>query len=139
MPPRLATLLDLRDTEPVSERSTDAGIAAVDRRLIAHPDADPVFVEQYRRLGAALHQAQRHDGIRSVMIASAVEAEGKTLSATNLAFVLSRSFEKRVLLVDGDLRKPAVHALLRIPNEVGLSDILKRPGARLPAHALSPT
>jgi len=140
MAPGLATL-DLRDAETTSTPSNGASALAepIDRRLIVHPAADPAFVEQYRRLGAALHQAQRHDGIRSVMIASAVEAEGKTLSATNLALVLSRSFNKRVLLVDGDLRKPAVHELLQIANDVGLSDLLRRPGSRLPAHAVSPT
>ena len=113
--------------------------ALADRRLIVHPEADPVFVEQYRRLGAALHQAQVQEGIRSVMVASAVAAEGKTLSATNLALMLSRSFTKRVLLVDGDLRKPSVHRLLQLENGIGLSDILRRPQRRLPAQTLSPT
>jgi capsular exopolysaccharide synthesis family protein len=73
------------------------------------------------------------------MVASAVAAEGKTLSATNLALMLSRTFKKRVLLVDGDLRKPSIHALLQLPNTVGLSDVLKRPGGRVPAQTLSPT
>jgi capsular exopolysaccharide synthesis family protein len=73
------------------------------------------------------------------MVASALEAEGKTLSATNLALMLSRSFKKRVLLVDGDLRKPAVHELLQLQNGVGLSDILKRPGGRLPTQSVSST
>ena len=110
-----------------------------DTRLIVHPEADQVFVEQYRRFGAALHQAQLHDGVRSVMVASAIEAEGKTLSATNLALVLSRSFNKRVLLVDGDLRKPAVHEWLQLENHSGLSDILERPDWRLLAQSVSPT
>jgi capsular exopolysaccharide synthesis family protein len=136
-----ARLFDLRDTSRTSERSvapcTFDDLA--DRRLVVHPEADPVFVEQYRHLGAALHDAQLQSGIRSVMVASAVAAEGKTLSATNLAFTLSRSFRKRVLLVDGDLRKPSVHQLLQLENGIGLSDILKRPGGRLTTQTLSPT
>ena len=135
-----ARMFDLRDTSQASDRSREAGSVGdlADRRLIVHPEADAVFVEQYRRLGAALHHAQVQKGIRSVMVASAVAAEGKTLSATNLALVLSR-FNKRVLLVDGDLRKPSVHELLQIENGIGLSDILKRPGGRLTAQTLSPT
>jgi len=73
------------------------------------------------------------------MVASAVEAEGKTLTATNLALTLSRSFKKRVLLIDGDLRKPAVHDLLKLKTGVGLSDVLKRPDGHLPIQTLSPT
>jgi protein-tyrosine kinase len=134
-------LFDLRDTRRTTEPTGDACRldALADRRLIVHPGADPVFVEQYRRLGAALHQTQVQAGTRSVMVASAVSAEGKTLTAVNLALVLSRSFAKRVLLVDGDLRKPSVHQLLQIENGVGLSDILKRPQRRFPAHTLLPT
>lgn len=134
-------LFDLRDTTRAPERSNGARSFddPADTRLIVHPDADPVFVEQYRYLGAALHQAQLAAGIRSVMVASAVAAEGKTLSATNLALILSRSFKKRVLLVDGDLRKPSVHKLLQIENGVGLSDLLTRPGERPAIHTLSQT
>jgi capsular exopolysaccharide synthesis family protein len=138
--PGFARLFDFRDTSRTSERSIEACTLGdlADRRLIVHPEADPVFVEQYRRLGAALHHAQVQSGTRTVMVASAVAAEGKTLSATNLALMLSR-FKSRVLLVDGDLRKPSVHELLQIENGTGLSDILKRPGGRLTAQTLSPT
>ena len=134
-------LFDLRDTSRTSERSVEAWPFGDldDRRLIVHPEADPMFVEQYRRLGAALHHAQIQKGIRSVMVASAVGSEGKTLSATNLALMLSRSFKRRVLLVDGDLRKPSVHRLLQIENGIGLTDILTRPGGRLTAQTVSPT
>jgi protein-tyrosine kinase len=136
----LARLFDLRTPSPTPDQSIRAWTLGDldDRRLIGHPEADPVFVEQYRRVAAALHHAQAQKGIRSVMVASAVAAEGKTLSATNLALVLSR-FEKRVLLVDGDLRKPSIHRLLAIENTTGLSDILKRPGGRFTAQTLSPT
>jgi capsular exopolysaccharide synthesis family protein len=134
-------LFDLRDTSRTAEPPDDTCTLDVldDRRLIVHPGADPVFVEQYRRLGAALHHAQGQEGTHSVMVASAVAAEGKTLTAVNLALVLSRSFAKRVLLVDGDLRKPSVHLLLGVGNGIGLRELLERPKRRLPAHTLSPT
>lgn len=133
-------LFDLRDTSRTSERSAEAvpQIDLDDRRLIVHPEADQVFVEQYRRLGTALHHAQIKDGIRSLLVTSAVGSEGKTLCATNLALMLSRSFKRRVLLVDGDLRKPSVHQLLQIENGAGLTDVLTRPGGRLPLHTLPP-
>ncbi|HEY7291819.1 MAG TPA: CpsD/CapB family tyrosine-protein kinase [Vicinamibacterales bacterium] len=134
-------LFDLRDAPPKIERADGAYDVAQlgDVRLVSHPDADPLFVEQYRRLGAALYQAQLQSGVRSVMVTSALESEGKTVSAVNLALTLSRSFSKRVLLIDADLRRPAVHALLQLPNTVGLGELLARSGGRLPARALSPT
>jgi capsular exopolysaccharide synthesis family protein len=134
-------VLDLRVTTRPQEGFAAAHLFGdpADCRLVVHPDADPVFVEQYRHLAAALHQAQLHDGIRSVMVASAVAGEGKTVSATNLALILSRSFKKRVLLVDGDLRKPSIHEFLRLENGSGLSDLLKRPGGRAVLQTLSPT
>jgi capsular exopolysaccharide synthesis family protein len=134
-------LFDLRDTIRPSDRSigTCTFSDLADRRLVVHPDADRVFLEQYRHLGAALHHAQLHQGVRAVAVASAIQGEGKTLSATNLALMLSRSFSKRVLLVDGDLRKPSIHELLRIDNGSGLSDMLKGQGGLLTAQAVSPT
>jgi capsular exopolysaccharide synthesis family protein len=94
-------------------------------RLIVHPDATPVATEQYRRLAAVMHQAQVDRGIKSVMVASALAGEGKTLSATNLALTLSESYRRRVLLIDADLRRPMLHDIFQIPNLAGLSDGLK--------------
>ncbi|PWT85089.1 MAG: hypothetical protein C5B57_03615 [Blastocatellia bacterium] len=66
---------------------------------------------QYRHLAATLHNAQASSGVKAIMIASAVGGEGKTLTAANLALTLSESYERRVLLVDGNLRRPALHLL----------------------------
>lgn len=110
-------------------------------RLVIGGDADAMLVEQNLRLAAALRQAQIEHGTHTVMIASAVENEGKTLTATNLALTLSHSHKKRVLVVDADLRRPAIHEMFQIENAVGLSDVLRRtsPNGHLPMHQISPT
>jgi len=78
-------------------------------------------------------------GDRSVMVASAVASEGKTLTATNLALTLSHSYERRVLLIDADLRRPSVHDVFQLPNRVGLSNSLRQPeGGRLPVQHVMP-
>jgi capsular exopolysaccharide synthesis family protein len=95
-------------------------------KMVIGRNTDPAIVEQYRRLGAVLHHAQQQDGARSVMISSAVAAEGKTLTSINLALTMSQSYERRVLLIDADLRRPNVHELLGLPNRSGLAEILRR-------------
>src|SRR5262245_20711624 len=94
-------------------------------KVVVGSHADPGLVEQYRRLGAALHHHQLQTGARTLMVTSAAASEGKTLTATNLALTLSHSYERRVLLIDADLRRPSLHEILRLPNSVGLSDSLR--------------
>ena len=108
-------------------------------KVVVGPDAEATLVEQYRRLGAALHHHQLQSGARTLMVTSAVAAEGKTLTATNLALTLSHSYQRRVLLVDADLRRPSIHEILRLPNTTGLTDSLRHPEqSGLRVHQISP-
>jgi protein-tyrosine kinase len=108
--------------------------------VVVGEDADAGLVERFHRLGAALHNAQAQRGIRSVMVASAVAGEGKTLTAMNLALSLSHSYQRRVLLIDGDLRRPELHAMFRLENRVGLDEALKHPDVNgLPTQKITPT
>jgi capsular exopolysaccharide synthesis family protein len=97
----------------------------------------PSSREQYRRLAATLHDAQSSTGIRVVMIASATAGEGKTLTATNLALTFSESYQKRVLLIDADLRKPTLHQTFRIDTTSGLSEGLSDPEVKLVVRQIS--
>ncbi len=108
-------------------------------KIVLGDRADTGLVEQCRRIGAALHHAQAQRGVRSVMVGSAVAAEGKTLTATNIALTLSQSFDRRVLLIDADLRRPSVHEMFGLPNDHGLVDNLRLPGGggRLPVHPVA--
>jgi protein-tyrosine kinase len=87
-------------------------------------DAAPVALEQYRRLAATLHELQSHHGTSTLMVTSALPQEGKTLTVTNLALTLSESYRRRVLLIDADLRRPAIHQILNLTNAVGLTEAL---------------
>jgi capsular exopolysaccharide synthesis family protein len=103
----------------------DAPVRPLAEKLVLSPDPDSASVEQYRRLAGRLHLAQAEHGIKVVMIASALPGEGKTLTATNLALTLSESYQRDVLLIDGDLRRPSMHELFRLPNVSGLNDGLR--------------
>jgi capsular exopolysaccharide synthesis family protein len=125
-----------RRTKP---RSESVRVGDADRnKLVISPTLDSALVEQYRHLAAVLHHAQERSAIRSVMVTSAVPNEGKTLTATNLALTLSESYQRRVLLIDADLRRPRLREMFALPSGEGLVNILSRSrGGRLPVHQVS--
>jgi capsular exopolysaccharide synthesis family protein len=123
-PPRLALF---RGVEP-----------SLASRLVIGPSASPIVAEQFRRLAATLHHAQLVQGTKVVMIASANPGDGKTLTSANLALTLSESYRRDTLLIDADLRRPALHNIFRVPNVSGLNDGLKAgDDARLSALRLT--
>lgn len=97
----------------------------VEARIVGSREVPPVSVEQYRRLAATLHHVQVDRGIKVVLVTSAVPGEGKSLTSTNLALTLSQSYRRRVLLIDGDLRRPSIARIFQLNNPFGLSDALK--------------
>lgn len=120
-PPASADLSGTLTTDP-GPVATAAGVA---EKVVVDAETNPASVEQYRRLAAVLHHAQNERGIRVIMVTSALPGEGKTLTASNLALTLSESYQRRVLLVDADLRRPSVHQLFALPSLSGLSDGLR--------------
>jgi len=96
-----------------------------------------VSLEQYRRLAAVLHDIQSQQGLKTLMLTSALPAEGKTLTTVNLALTLSESYARRVLIVDADLRWPSVHRLFGLPNDAGLSEALLNTGTEPSIRQLS--
>ena len=114
----------------VSEPETTARLtpdAAFVEKLVLNGNIGSLAVEQYRRAAAILHHAQREQNVRVVLVASALPGEGKTLTSINLALTISESYQRNVLLVDADLRRPMIHQVLGIKNRSGLSGVLKAP------------
>jgi capsular exopolysaccharide synthesis family protein len=99
----------------------------------------PASLEQFRKLGATLHEMQRLRGTRVVMITSAVAGEGKSFTAANIAITLSASYGRQVLLVDADLRRPALHELFGAPVDEGLTTGLASADRQIPIWRMSPT
>jgi capsular exopolysaccharide synthesis family protein len=96
-------------------------------------------VEQYKKLAATLHHVQTNRGVRVILCTSAVMSEGKTVTSANLALTLSQSFQRRVLLIDADLRRPRLHTLFNLPNSEGLFEALDaRSDRKVVLNAVSP-
>jgi capsular exopolysaccharide synthesis family protein len=79
--------------------------------------------EAFRTLRTNLQFADVDDPPRVITITSALPAEGKTTTACNIALTLAQS-GARVVLVEGDLRKPSVGKYLGISNAAGLTNVL---------------
>ncbi len=102
----------------------------------------PIFIEQFRRASASLIEAQAaaNGSLKVLLVASASPGDGKTMTALNLALVLGRSYGRRVLLIDGDLRRPSLHRVVGVSNRSGLADALQaRSDVRLEVAPITDT
>jgi capsular exopolysaccharide synthesis family protein len=88
---------------------------------------DPALGEQFKRLAAALLHGQKQGRLKLLMVTSAIPGEGKSMTALNLALVLSESYHRRVLIIDADLRHPGVSGAANVQVERGLSEALRAP------------
>ncbi len=79
--------------------------------------------EAFRNLRTMVGYAEAVDGEPVILITSSVQEEGKSFVAANLAVALAQLGQK-VLMVDGDLRRPRQHRNFHLSNETGLSDYL---------------
>lgn len=80
-------------------------------------------LEPFRALRATLKHLSTAQQFKTLIICSAVKGEGKTTLAANLAITFSLD-GKKVILVDGDLRRAQMHSLFNVPKYRGLSDYL---------------
>jgi capsular exopolysaccharide synthesis family protein len=98
--------------------------ASLDHRLVAAFAPQSLAAEQYRSLRTRIKNAEHGRAMRSIIITSPNKGDGKSLTAANLALTMAQEFQHRVLLIDGDLRRPSIHHLFGIGDIPGLSDAL---------------
>jgi protein-tyrosine kinase len=81
--------------------------------------------ERFRTLRSRLYQIAATRPLKRVLVTSSVPAEGKTTVAANLAHSIMCQPDRRVLLIDADLRSSRLHHLLGAPGRPGLTDYLR--------------
>lgn len=95
------------------------------RKLVMITSPRSHVAEQFRTLRTNINFSSPDKDIQTIVVTSAAPSEGKSTTAANLAIVFAQE-GKKVLLIDGDMRKPTVHYTFRTQNTPGLSSVLTR-------------
>jgi len=91
--------------------------------FIVEKDPKSIAAESYRTLRTNIQYSSFDKEYQVIMVTSSEPGEGKSTTAGNLALCLAQG-EKKVVLVDCDLRKSSIHKKFKISNLTGLSDVL---------------
>jgi succinoglycan biosynthesis transport protein ExoP len=108
----------------------------VTSHLITHTDVESSGAEAFRMLRTGLSFANVERKLHTIAVTSPGPSEGKSTVAVNLASVLAQA-GARVLLVDADMRHPALHSVFKHTKRPGLSDLIVLRSD--PATAIFPT
>jgi capsular exopolysaccharide synthesis family protein len=114
---------------PFADRSafhaTDpADVVPLSPLFVAASEPDSPAAEQYRLLRTRLEGRDRGRRSQFVLVTSPGVGDGKTITSANLALTMAQEFQHTVVLVEADMRRPALAALFGVRPEPGLVDVL---------------
>lgn len=92
--------------------------------LVAAIAPHAAAAEQYRSVRARLTMREETGPLRTIAVTSPGARDGKSVTAANLALTMAQEHQRHVVLVDGNLRSPSVHALFAVDREPGFSEVL---------------
>ena len=88
-------------------------------------DAKSPIVEAYRSVRTSIEYSNLDAKLKIILVTSTQQNEGKSTVASNLAISFSKLPNKKILLIDADLRNPSIHRVFSIGNSDGMMSILK--------------
>ena len=95
------------------------------RKLIVKMSPKSFVSEQFRVARTNINFSMPDGELKTLLITSSMPGEGKSTTAANLAYLFAQE-GKRVILIDGDMRKPTVHYTFHLTNTIGLSNVLTK-------------
>jgi capsular exopolysaccharide synthesis family protein len=97
----------------------------LESHLVAITGKETPAAEAFRLLGVRLRNLRRERPLQKLLITSTVPSEGKSMISVNLASTLASESHKPVLLLEGDVRRPTLLQLFKVPPTTGLCDWLQ--------------
>jgi capsular exopolysaccharide synthesis family protein len=98
--------------------------ARLDPVLVAALDPGAPAAEQYRALRTRVAQSEHPSSIDLILVTSPGRGEGKSITAANLGLTMAQDFQRRICVVDADMRHPRLHELFGLSGTPGLSELL---------------
>jgi len=93
--------------------------------LVCLPDEESPAGEAFHLLGVRLRHMRRQQPLKKLLITSTIPQEGKSVCAANLACALALKTQQRVLLLEGDLRRPSQAKVFGIQSQPGICEWLR--------------
>jgi len=125
--PLLAVIPDIKKVVKDKFDGQDTVVVANDKKvssaLLTLADIVSPVAESFRRLHNNIIYSQPDDTFQTILVTSSIQGEGKTTVISNLAVALSES-DKKVLIIDLDLRRPNLHNLWKESHRPGIIDVL---------------
>lgn len=126
---RMFDALQKVERQRTRERDEDSYHAApenivLDNKMVSFFEPSSIAAEQFRKLRTYIIKPGIESSPRTILVTSAMEGEGKSLVAINLAITIATELHSHALLVDCDLRNPSLSGLFGFHEARGLSDYL---------------
>jgi capsular exopolysaccharide synthesis family protein len=100
-------------------------------RLVCLTDRESPTAEAIRLLGVRLRDIRHSRPLKKVLITSTIPQEGKSTISANLACALAQSTDEKVLLVEGDLRRPSLLRMFGVDGVPGITEYIQEEGSQL--------
>ncbi len=108
---------------PSIDFKKEVGGSVGNPQIVVHHNPKSTTAEAFRSLRTAILFSFPENPLKSFVVTSFMPQEGKSLIAANTALIMAYAGDK-VLLVDADLRRPALHHFFNLPNEKGLTNMI---------------
>ena len=88
--------------------------------LVSLPDAESAAAEAFHLLGVRLRHLRRQRPLKKLLVTSTIPQEGKSMVAANLACTLALRTQQKVLLLEGDIRRPTQSKIFGLEAKAGI-------------------